>query len=84
MAELHNGQKVAATGTPPTSSTDVVIPDEGSTSVAVASSRDTVEGCVPGGRHEVEWDAGDLPSGVYLVRMQASSFSQVRRMTLVK
>ena len=43
-----------------------------------------VEGRVPAGRHEVEWQARDLPSGVYLVRLQAGSFSQVRRMTLVK
>ena len=43
-----------------------------------------VEGEMAAGRHEVQFRANGLPSGMYLVRMQAGSFSQVRRMTLVK
>ena len=43
-----------------------------------------VEGEMAAGRHAVRFEASQLSSGVYLVRMQASSFSQVRRMTLIK
>ncbi len=43
-----------------------------------------VDGEMAAGRHEVRFRADDLASGVYLVRMQAGSFSHVRRMTLVK
>ena len=43
-----------------------------------------VEGPLAAGRHEVRFRGDHLASGLYLVRMQAGSFSQVRRMTLVK
>ena len=36
------------------------------------------------GAYEVVFDAQALPSGIYLYRMQAAEFSQVRRLTLVK
>ncbi len=43
------------------------------------------------GRHQIYWDAGDLPSGVYFVRMsaripsgEAGGFRQVRKMVLLK
>ena len=38
-----------------------------------------VEGEMAAGRHEVQFRADSLPSGLYLVRMQAGAFSQVRR-----
>jgi hypothetical protein len=38
----------------------------------------------PVGRHEVVFDGGDLPSGVYFSRLEAGSFTQVRPMMLVK
>jgi hypothetical protein len=34
--------------------------------------------------HTVAWDAADLPSGVYLCRMQTQGFMQTRKMLLVK
>ena len=43
-----------------------------------------VEGPMAAGRHEVRFEADHFSSGVYLVRMQSGSFSEVRRMTLVK
>ena len=43
-----------------------------------------VEGELAAGHHTVQFQGQGLASGVYLVRMQAGSFSQVRRMTLVK
>ena len=43
-----------------------------------------VEGERPAGRHVVQFRGESLSSGVYLVRMQAGAFSQVRYLTLVK
>lgn len=39
---------------------------------------------LPGGRHEVRWEAGDLASGTYLYRMQAGTFTKTLRATLLK
>jgi hypothetical protein len=36
------------------------------------------------GRHEVQFDAGSLPSGVYICRIQAGSFSDSKKMNFVK
>jgi hypothetical protein len=36
------------------------------------------------GTYRIDWNAGDLPSGVYLYRLQAGSFSQMRKMALIK
>lgn len=36
------------------------------------------------GRHEVQFDAERLPSGVYLYRLRAGSFQQVGKMTLIR
>jgi hypothetical protein len=36
------------------------------------------------GRYEVEFDATDLPTGVYLYKLQINGFSSVKRMTLLK
>ena len=36
------------------------------------------------GRHDVSFDAGDLPSGVYMVRMNSGSFSGTRKLLLLK
>ena len=36
------------------------------------------------GRYELKWQAGRFPSGVYIVRMQAGSTVEIRRVTLLK
>jgi hypothetical protein len=36
------------------------------------------------GMHEVEWNAVGLASGVYLYRLQAGEFEQVRKMILLR
>ncbi len=41
-------------------------------------------GLQPSGRHEVSLDAGHLPSGIYMVRMQMGSEVQTLRISLVK
>ncbi|MGA9117778.1 MAG: T9SS type A sorting domain-containing protein [Bacteroidota bacterium] len=43
-----------------------------------------VEGAVPAGKHDLNWDATGLASGVYLCRMQAGEFSETIRMVYQK
>ena len=43
-----------------------------------------VDGVRPAGRHSARFDAGSLPSGLYVYRMQAGGQTMVRKMTLVR
>jgi hypothetical protein len=36
------------------------------------------------GRYSVEWDAGELPSGVYFLHLQSRDFVGVRKLLLMK
>ena len=36
------------------------------------------------GKHNIEWNANNLSSGVYFYRMQAEGYANVRRMVMVK
>ena len=36
------------------------------------------------GAHQVHWNAGSLPSGVYVYRLEAAGFPRIGQMTLVK
>jgi hypothetical protein len=36
------------------------------------------------GRHEAIWDASGMPSGIYFCRLQSGTFTETKRMTLVK
>ena len=36
------------------------------------------------GTHRIAFEASDLPSGVYVYRLQAGSFSKARRMVVVR
>jgi hypothetical protein len=46
--------------------------------------RSLVNTVQPAGRYTVRFDAGSLSTGVYFYRMQAGSFTQIRKMVLVK
>lgn len=39
---------------------------------------------LPAGQHAFDFDAADLPSGVYFYRLSVNGFSAVKRMTLIK
>jgi hypothetical protein len=39
---------------------------------------------MPGGNHQVIWDATDRPSGIYYYRLQAGNYQAVKKMILVK
>ncbi|MFC1555534.1 T9SS type A sorting domain-containing protein [candidate division KSB1 bacterium] len=43
-----------------------------------------VDGYASAGYYEAEWNASDYASGIYFVRMAAGSFTEMRKMTLVK
>jgi hypothetical protein len=43
-----------------------------------------VNGYLPSGTHEVEWNASSLASGVYFYRLTAGSKTEVKRMLLLK
>jgi hypothetical protein len=36
------------------------------------------------GMHSLVWDAQDIPSGVYIYRLTAGTFSEVKKMILMK
>ena len=39
---------------------------------------------MPAGEYEVEWNASDLPSGIYFYHLQASSFVETKKMIFLK
>ncbi|MFW5973700.1 MAG: CotH kinase family protein, partial [Bacteroidota bacterium] len=39
---------------------------------------------MPGGEHEIRWDASSRPSGVYFYRLETERFRQTRSMTLIR
>ena len=39
---------------------------------------------MPAGEHQVEWNAQDLASGIYLYRLEAGDFIQNRKMIVMK
>ena len=43
-----------------------------------------IDGDMSAGIHEVKFDAGDLPSGTYMYRLEADDYKEVRKMMLVK
>lgn len=43
-----------------------------------------VQGRLTAGRHEIQWNAGSLPSGVYVIRMDAGGEVHTQKVTLLK
>ena len=36
------------------------------------------------GKHTFRWDAGDLPSGIYFIRMEGKHFVDIKKVSLIK
>ncbi len=43
-----------------------------------------VQGRMSAGRHQLQWNAGDLPSGVYMIRLAAGGEVHMSKVTLIK
>jgi hypothetical protein len=43
-----------------------------------------VDGYIPAGSHQVEWNGRDYPSGLYFAVLETGSVRQVRKMMLLK
>jgi hypothetical protein len=43
-----------------------------------------VNGIMEAGSHRITWDATEIPSGIYFVRMEAGEFVQTRKVVLLK
>jgi len=43
-----------------------------------------VDSLVDAGYHSVLWDAKNMASGIYFIRMEAGSFMEIRKMALVR
>ena len=46
--------------------------------------RSLVHGIFDSGQQEVHWDAGDLSSGIYFIRMSSRDFMETKKVTLIK
>ena len=38
----------------------------------------------PAGNYEAEWNASNLPSGVYIYQLRAGTYTQMKKMLLLK
>ena len=46
--------------------------------------KNLVNGEIEAGYHSVNWDAKDLPSGIYFVKLQVGEFTETRKLVLMK
>jgi len=43
-----------------------------------------INGDISAGEHQIEWNAGNLPSGIYYYRIQAGNFTETKKLLLTK
>lgn len=73
----------------PTTTINYQLPEAGHVTLIVYNTlgqevATLVDGVVDAGYHSVSWNALNVPSGVYLYRIQAANFSKTARMILLK
>jgi hypothetical protein len=73
----------------PTTRIELALPVAGAVRLSVFDMRGVLvatllDGPLPAGRHELLFDGGGLPSGVYLYRLETPTFSQTNKMVLVR
>ncbi|MDH7515106.1 MAG: T9SS type A sorting domain-containing protein [Bacteroidota bacterium] len=73
----------------PTSNDSYALPEETFVRIRVLDSygrrvRSLVDAVKPAGSHRVEFDGSDLPSGIYIYRLEAGDRRISRTMTLLK
>lgn len=73
----------------PSTTIDFSIPRSGSVRLTVHDLRgrevkELVHRVLQAGNHSLRWTAGELPSGVYLIRMEAGAFRQTGKVVLLK
>jgi hypothetical protein len=73
----------------PTTSVAYSLPEEARVKLEVYNTLGQVvtvlvDGQQEAGYHQVEWNAGEMPSGVYFYRITANSFTATRSMVLMK
>jgi len=73
----------------PTTTINFQVPQDGHVTLTVYNMvgqkvATLVNGNVSAGYHSVVWDAATHPSGIYLYRIEAGDFMQIKRMVLLK
>jgi hypothetical protein len=73
----------------PSTSIQFILPERGNARLEIFNSRgETVHVLVDGffdkGSHLAVWNSGNFPSGTYFYRLQFNSFSEIKKMTLVR
>jgi hypothetical protein len=66
---------------------DLPIPGEVSLNIYDALGRETatlISEHEYAGEHSVQWDAANVPSGIYLVRLRVDGFTQTQKMILAR
>jgi uncharacterized protein YcnI len=43
-----------------------------------------INGNIESGKHEILWDAGNLPSGIYFVQLKSGDKTITQKLTLLK
>ncbi len=74
-----NAQSTIKYSVPSTEFVDISVYDINGQKIHTLVSRQ-----VNSGNHEINWNAGDIPSGVYFIMLSSDNFVQTQRVTLMK